>query len=163
MIVRRVFAALACVVLLAYAGLSQAATDCSSQPCTYLPAIQRAAETPTPTATATPIPPSLICDRTAPDPVEGVQAWVTHPSPALNSIETLCIQLIRDGHLVTGVTASAVAHYKSKDTSLGPAPIGVGETQIDFDIGRATIGYTVFIDVMVGGRTITHATSFTPQ
>ena len=85
-------------------------------------------------------------------------------TPPQNSTETLCIRLITDGQPVSGATATGVAHYKSKDTSLGPAITGAGGiAQIDFDISRATVGYTVFIDVTVGNQTVKHATSFTPQ
>jgi hypothetical protein len=108
--------------------------------------------------------PSGSCATGAPDPAEGVQAWVTNPAPAQNSIETLCVRLITGDEPVSGATATGVAHYKSKDTSLGLALTGSDAVaQIDFDISRATIGYTVFIDVTVGGQTVRHTTSFTPQ
>jgi hypothetical protein len=84
------------VVFLTYARLARAATDCRAQLCTYLPLVERAPEAAAPTATETPtvVPPRGSCATGAPDPAEGVQAWVTNPAPAQNSIETLCVRLI---------------------------------------------------------------------
>jgi hypothetical protein len=76
----------------------------------------------------------------------------------------LYVRLITNGQPISGATATGVAHYKSKPTNLGPALTGSdGVAQIDFDISRATIGYTVFIDITVVGQTVTDATNFTPQ
>ena len=64
-----------------------------------------------------------------------------------------------------GASVTATAHYKSTNTTHGGTANGSGQVSIPFDIGRATIGYTVEVDVTVssGSATASCSTSFTPQ
>jgi len=143
-----------------------AAVDCSASTCVYLP-IVRSEPTPTAIPTATPteqpsIPtPDSPCDQNAPAPAEGAQAWMTVPSPARFSNTTVCARLIQNGQVVSGAPMSAVAHYKTKDTDLGGATSGAdGVGHITFSIGGASAGFTVVVDVTIGGQHT--STSFTP-
>jgi hypothetical protein len=145
--------------------------DCTTSQCLYLPLITKPQNTPMPLPTEMPTlvpptptlaPPQGICLQNAPAPIEGAQAWMTVPIPARYSNTTLCVRLIVGNRIVSGATASGVAHYRTKDTALGPATTGDdGIAQMTFNIGGATSGYTVVVDAIVNGY---HAqTSFTPQ
>jgi hypothetical protein len=161
-------------LLIASAALASgsAAVDCSTGVCTYLPIVRAeipptAAPTATATATATPteqpsIPaPEAPCDQNAPAPAEGAQAWMTVPNPSRFSFTTVCARRIQGGQVVTGAAMTAVAHYKSKDTDLGATTSGAdGVGHLTFNIGGATVGYTVVVDVTIGGQST--STSFTP-
>jgi hypothetical protein len=151
--------------------------DCATQQCAYLPLMAKPfptetpepTNTPEPTATSEPTntpvvipPPSGVCATNAPAPAAGAQAWMTITSPARYSDTTLCARLIVDGHVVSGATASGLAHYKSTNTALGPATTGAdGVAHMTFSIGGATAGYTVVVDATVGGQYA--QTSFTPH
>ncbi|MDQ2995435.1 MAG: hypothetical protein M3R61_00035 [Chloroflexota bacterium] len=146
-----------------------AAADCAVQRCVYVPLIRSAIQpTAMPTPTLVPptqqpgIPtPAAPCDQNAPAPAEGAQAWMTVPNPARFSSTTVCARLIQNGQVVVGAPMAAVAHYKSKDTDLGSATAGAdGVGRITFNIGGASAGYTVVVDVTIGGQST--STSFTP-
>ena len=146
-------------------------TDCATGHCAYLPLVVQSSPTPTPTATPTPIPtatprpippPDGVCATNAPAPAEGAQAWMTVQNPARFSDTTLCVRLIVNGEVVSGATASGLAHYKTTNTALGPATTGAdGVAQMTFSIGGASAGYTVVVDATVGGYYA--QTSFTPH
>lgn len=163
------FVLIAAIVTLLVAGVALAsgpsAVDCAAS-CTYLPLIR--AQQP-PTATPTPIPteqpsiptPQPPCDQNAPAPAEGAQAWMTVQNPARFSNTSVCARLIQGGQVITGATMSATAHYKSKDTNLGATTSGAdGVGHLTFNIGGASAGYTVVVDVAIGGQST--STSFTP-
>lgn len=147
-------------------GSSPAAVDCASNPCTYLPLIraeQAPTAEPTPTATQQPSIPAPLtpCDQNAPTPLDGAQAWMTVPNPSRFSNTTVCARLIQSGQVVTGAAMHAVAHYKSKDTDLGVTTSGAdGVGHRTFNIGGASAGYTVVVDVTIGDHAT--STSFTP-
>lgn len=91
---------------------------------------------------------------------------MTITSPARFSMTTLCVRLILNGQIVPGATISGVAHYKTTDTSLGPAITGAdGVGHHTFSIGGASAGYTVIVDAQAvyNGVTYTAQTSFTPH
>lgn len=127
--------------------------------------------TPTPVPTDTPVPPTkepgaptpdAPCDQNAPAPANGAQAWMTVSSPARFSMTTLCVRLISNGQVVSGASASGVAHYKTTNTSLGPSTTGSdGVAHMTFSVGGASAGFTVVVDAAVGERTA--QTSFTPH
>jgi hypothetical protein len=112
-----------------------------------------------PSASPTPAPPpppphvsgpKPPCDQSAPAPEEGPQAWMTAVNPTRSSDTTLCARLIVGGQAVAGAQVSAVAHYKTTDTALGPSTTGGdGVAAITFNVGGPTPGYTVQVDVTV--------------
>lgn len=169
---------IACVLVAALVALAVARqataeiADCTTLHCAYLPLITKPLPTPTITPVPTPIPtpttrpippPDGVCATNAPTPAEGAQAWMTVTNPARFSDTTLCVRLIVDGQVVSGATASGIAHYKTTNTALGPATTGAdGVAQMTFSIGGASAGYTVVVDATVGG-TYHAQTSFTPH
>lgn len=122
-----------------------------------------ATETPTTEPTATPteeLPGD--CMTNAPAPVEGAQAWVTNEAPAQNSDETVCARLIVDGVPQNNIAVHLTVHYKSKDSLYDGVTASQGTAALMFGISRASVGFTVVIDVefATGQRA---STSFTPQ
>ena len=90
---------------------------------------------------------------------------MTVPTPGRRSDNTLCVRLIVNGQPVNGATVRATANYKSTDAPLGPASTGAdGVAQVTFNIGGASSGYTVRVDVTItaSGQTYRTNTSFTP-
>jgi hypothetical protein len=174
---RAILIALLALVSVVWFSVAQAAVDCSSGQCVYLPIVQRAPEptaTPTateqpsvqPTATTAPTPqpsvpnPQAPCDANAPAPANGAQAWMSVPNPPRFSTTSVCARLISGGQVVA-TTMHATAHYKSTNTDLGNAATGAdGVAHIAFNIGGATAGYTVVVDGTIGGQSF--STSFTP-
>jgi hypothetical protein len=100
-----------------------------------------------------------------------VTAPVTHPSslscsasmsnasPSDNSTTDVIV------HTAAGASVTTTAHYKSTDTTHTGTASGSGVATIPYDIGRATAGHTVVVDVTVsaGGATASCSTSFTPS
>ena len=86
-------------------------------------------------------------------------ASMSNPSPADNSTDYM------DVRTAAGATVSATAHYKSTNTTKTGVAGGSGVASIAFDIGRATVGYTVQVDVTVSlnGGSGSCSTQFTPQ
>lgn len=131
--------------------------------------------TPGPAPTTTPLPTSTPtdlflphadppCDQNEPVQFEvGTQAWMTVTNPSRFSFVTLCARYIVSGGAVTpGSVLDATAHYKTTDTVLDTAIAGAdGVAHITFNIGGATLGYTVVVDGTIGGHPF--LTSFTPQ
>lgn len=121
----------------------------SQSPVTAQPVTSLAASTAVPApvrTTAPPRPPSLTC-----------QASVSNPTPPQNSTEDVFVTV---GKPNVGVTI--VDHYKSKDSTYSGVTGGDGKADISFRISRATVGYTVVVDVTVTGGPSCQ-TSFTPQ
>lgn len=118
---------------------------------TYIgtPAPSSAAPAPTTATTAAPAQPaSLTCT-----------ASMSNPTPTDYSTDDVNVDT------AAGATVSATAHYKTTATTHTGTADGSGRASIAFDIGGATKGYTVQVDVTVsgGGRTGSCSTSFTPQ
>jgi hypothetical protein len=57
---------------------------------------------------------------------------------------------------------TVTAHYKSKDRPLSGVTNSAGAGSVTFDVGSATKGYTVKVDVNISGKA-TCSTEFTPQ
>jgi hypothetical protein len=64
-----------------------------------------------------------------------------------------------------GATVVATAHYKSKDTSHTATADSAGAATVDFEISRATVGYTVRVSITasIGGDHASCSSAFTPQ
>jgi hypothetical protein len=134
-------------------------------PSAYLPLVyqpRQPAEAPTPDTVP---PPEGACGQTAPPAAEGLQAWMTNPTPPQNSTITLCVWLIVGGDGAHLASTTALVRYKTSERTLGPVSTrNNGSAALPFSIGRATIGYTVLVDVVVEaeGQRYTAQTSFTP-
>lgn len=92
---------------------------------------------------------------------------VSDATPAQNSDVNILVTVTDQlGRPVEGATGSAVAHYKSTDTteSFSPSDFN-GDMVATFDIGRATVGYEVVVDVTINyeGLMATGQTSFVPE
>jgi hypothetical protein len=135
------------------------AQSCAGAQCVYLPALNGSnGPTITPTATLaatwTPVTfgptpdPGFPCDRGAPGPVEGAQAWVNyepipHDSPYTTPV--LCIRMVADGQFVAGFTAQVVVHGATRDGVLsvsnsasGVAYVNLQSANADYVIGKVT-------------------------
>ena len=68
-------------------------------------------------------------------------------------------------HTSAGAAVTTTAHYKSTDTTHTGTADGSGVATIPYDISRATVGYTVVVDVTVsaGRAAASCSTSFTPS
>ena len=121
-----------------------------------------------PTITPTPIPPptgtNVNC-RDYSNPTAQICAWVSNGSPSQNSNVTTFGRLIVNGSPVAGAQMHTVWHYKTtsptEDCITGSDGIG----RCTRNIGRATTGYQVRVDVEIthAGTRYTSSTSFTPQ
>jgi hypothetical protein len=112
--------------------------------------------------------PSGNCVRNAEPAAEGIQAWVTDPTPrAPGTVTSLCARLIVNGAVVPGAQVTAVAHFDEGDASYGPASTGAdGVAQIDFNIEKARNRFIVNIDVTIDapdGQSFTTSTTFRPN
>lgn len=149
-----------------------------------LPIRPRTVSTVAPTATAvaqpTPTPrpvivppvpgPSPTPDQAAaPAPVRGT-AQVSNPNPPRGSEITVTARLIRADKPVAGAPVFLVAHYRTVNERF-PVDDGTvqtnanGEAAITFNVGDATAGFAVNVDVtaQVDGETVQSQTSFTPR
>ncbi len=124
---------------------------------------------PSPTATAAPPPPASAPPATAPAPVEAA-ARVSDPAPPRGSNLNVIMKLTRDNKPIAGVPVHIVAHYRTLDERFprddGTVPTNEnGEATVSFNVGDATVGHTVNVDVIaqVEGETIQAQTSFTPR
>lgn len=156
----RLFRLLSSLVALSLFVVQLVAAQAAIYP-VYVPLVTVAEQLPPP------IPqPVGECAQNAPEPEEGAQAWVTNGYPHQLEDVTLCVRLIVQGRIVFDAPASAVVKYKTTDRALGPAYTGTdGVAALTFNIGGASVGYTVWIDALVShqGRSYTAETAFTPE
>ena len=94
-----------------------------------------------------------------------LSASVSNPSPGAGSTETVSGKFLSNGQPVAGAQMDTVWHYKTTDESCSGTTGNDGIASCSRDIGEATIGYRVVIDVTFTwqGKTFTTQTSFTPQ
>jgi hypothetical protein len=64
--------------------------------------------------------------------------------------------------ILPGTPFTVTAHYKSKDKRLSGVTDGAGAGAVTFDIGAATKGYTVKVDVSISDEAMC-SSEFTPQ
>jgi hypothetical protein len=83
-------------------------------------------------------------------------ASVSNASPTAN--QTVDVQVESN---LPDTTVTATAHYKTTATTKTGSTDSAGNATVPFRIGSAMSGFTVEVDVAVGGATCT--TSFTPQ
>jgi hypothetical protein len=142
--------------------------DLTPTTASYLPLVKKdSMVTPSATPKATVTPPGQdMCGANEPELGVGAQAWMAIANPPPYGDTTLCVRLTLNGEPVTGATVTAVVHYQTTNTVLGPAVTrGDGISQIPFNIGGASSGFTVLVDTQTifNGQTYTAQTSFTPQ
>ena len=111
-----------------------------------------------PPATASPATTATTAGPTQPASLT-CTASMSNSTPSDYSTDYVQVQT------AAGATVSATAHYKSTDTTHSGTADGSGRASIAFNIGGATKGYTVQVDVTVSGSGTTGScsTSFTPQ
>ena len=82
-----------------------------------------------------------------------------------NEVRISCLVTDDKGKPVRGAEVETTAHYKSTDTVRKGLTGANGEVTLEYNIGFATIGYKVIVDVKASfnGRTATGQTSFTPR
>ncbi len=123
----------------------------------------------TPRPTATPVPPTPVPPPPAtPTPVPvscNIEAWVDNPNPSQNSTVTVFGKLTCNGAGVGNAQMRTTWHYKSTTSTCDGTTGSDGVAACQRRIGRATVGYTVRIDVAItwNGKTYYTSTSFTPQ
>lgn len=113
--------------------------------------------------TAAPKPTTAPMPITAPKPTSAAglscKASVDNPNPSDGSTIHILISTAPSAEL------TATAHYKTTDTTHTGTADGSGSGSIAYDIGRASKGYAVTVDVTaaLGGRSASCSTSFVPQ
>jgi len=136
-------------------------------------------DTPTPAPTSTPMPlPTATSTPTAtptpgPGPMPGVNvqcsqvgnveicASVANAFPAQRTTQTVYGRLLINGAGQAGQVMNTTWHYKTTDPTCQGVTGSNGVAQCSRDIGRATVGYQVNIDVNINGYQV--VTWFTPQ
>lgn len=92
-------------------------------------------------------------------------ATMSDGTPAQNSQVAAIVNVSRGGAPVQGAQVSIACRFKSTTSTYSGVTGSDGIASIPFSIGRATIGYTVQVEVTVthNGETTTTSTSFTPR
>lgn len=164
------------------AGLPHAA-DVTATPTfrVYLPHVMRAVQpTPTPTVTSTPTatPTATATARPSPTaPSEGnvhcqdyaggeqICAWVSNTTPSRYSYVTVYGRLLVGGAPIGGAAMHTVWHYKTTTPTEDCITAADGIGRCTRNIGGATVGYTVRVDVSIAyqGNTYSTYTSFVPK
>ena len=121
---------------------------------------------PGPTPPGSPGPGSTSC-LPASSGVTGdlVQACVDNPTPSKGNTVTVYARLIVGGHTAGGANMNTVWHYKSTTSTCSGTSGDDGVATCSLQIGSATKGYQVKIDVnfTYNGKTYSGETSITPQ
>jgi len=141
----------------------------SPQP-TATPPTQKPVEA-TPTSilpTATSVLPTLTPGKLPTEtsaPVVEVTAWVDNPTPTQNSTVTVFGKFTIRSAGIAGVPMDTTWHYKSTDSRCDGVTDAQGIATCNREIGKATKGYTVKIDVVFTyeGKIYRAQTSFTPH
>jgi hypothetical protein len=129
---------------------------------------------PSPGAAASPAvpvaPPGALPTNVAGQRFAGSEVVVSEPEPARNSNLTVTLRLSREGRPVEGANVYLTAHYRTLDERQPPGTStvrtdGGGVANITFNIGEATPGFQVNVDVtaLVEGQQVVFQTSFTPR
>lgn len=134
--------------------------------------------TPTPRQVIVPAAPTSAPAAASPAPVatrgvaESVRATarVNNPAPARRTEIGVIMRLTRDNQPLRNVPVYAIAHYRTVDERFPEnngtvATNDLGEATITFNIGDATAGFPVNVDVIaaVDGEEVKAQTSFVPR
>jgi len=134
---------------------------------------------PTPTPRQVIVPPVTLPSPTPAAPTPAAQpalskvqpsVRVSNPSPPRRTEITITLKLTRDGQPVAGAPVYLVAHYKTVEERFpeGNGTVqtnGAGEAAITFNIGDATAGFPVNVDVIarVDNEDLQAQTTFQPR
>ena len=128
---------------------------------------------PSPQAAASPAaqpPPGALPTNVAGQRFAGTEVTISDPRPARQSNVTVTLKLLREGQPVPNANVYLVAHYRTLDERQPPGTSTVrtdntGTATIAFNVGDATPGFQVNVDVTVlaEGQQVVFQTSFTPQ
>jgi hypothetical protein len=120
-----------------------------------------------PSPTATVPPPTQTAAPTGP---LQATARVSNPTPPRRSEINVVMKVTRGGRAVAGVPVYLVAHYRTVEERFpagdGTVPTNeIGEAMVVFNIGDATAGFPVNVDVVaiVDGETVGAQTTFLPR
>lgn len=167
---------LICIAILPSSYAGNTPTELTLTPMAYLPLVQRQStptisptptasptptRTPTPTATPTIEPPIGNNVRCRLDLDTQICAWVSAGNPPQNSTVTVYGRLLVNSIGQANQPMATTWHYKTTTADCSGTTGANGIAQCSRDIGRATIGYQVNIDVTINNHTIT--TWFTPS
>lgn len=122
----------------------------------YLPLILRVQ--PPPIATPTPVPSYLSCNTIG---SAYICAWISDGNPARNNIVTVYGRLLIGDIPQANRQMTATWHYRTTTSTCQNTTDGEGIANCSRNIGAATIGYRVNVDVVVDGYQAT--TWFIPQ
>ena len=128
---------------------------------------------PSPEALASPgpqPPPGALPTNVAGQRFAGSEVSVSDPTPRRQSNITVTLKLMREGQPVPNANVYLVAHFRTLDERQPPGTSTVrtdenGAAAISFNVGDATPGFQVNVDVTVlaDGQQVVFQTSFTPQ
>ena len=116
-----------------------------------------------------PAAPAAAAPTPPPGPVRST-VRVSNPAPARRTEIGITMKLTRDNQPVKGVPVYVVAHYRTVQERFPPDDGNVqtndiGEATVTFNIGDATAGFPVNVDVIaqVEGETVQAQATFTPR
>jgi hypothetical protein len=134
------------------------------------PAVPKPSPSPAAAPTEPPTPVGALPPEVAAQRVAGSQVSLSDPTPARQSVLNVMLKLVREGQPVPNANVYLVAHYRTVEERQPPGTATVktddnGNATISFNIGDATAGYTVKLDVtaLVEGQQVVFQTSFTPH
>lgn len=126
---------------------------------------------PTPPQAAAPAapsapPPSIPCNINVPSPVEGLQVWMTNPTPSRGEDAVACVRLIVNGTVVNGAQSMAYRYIGQERRPSIPQSTGLdGVASFIFYIHEEAPGVTIPVEAVVTHRGVTYTkfTAFTPR
>ena len=120
--------------------------------------------TPSPTPTPAPVGPACLGD---PATINGTvaEACVSTPNPAQNTNVTVYAKLVSEGNGVPSATMDTVWHFQSGNEICGGTPDKTGLISCSLNIGYATVGVPVLVEVHLrfNNNTFTVTATFTPR
>jgi hypothetical protein len=117
-------------------------------------------------AAASPPPSPTVVER---ERFVGSNVTISDRQPERRSEVTMTLRLVRDGQAIDGAAVYLVARYRTMDERQPPGNRMVrtdaGIATITFNIGDATVGYPVQVDVtaLLGEEPVVFQTAFTPR
>ncbi len=124
-----------------------------------------AAAPPPPSAPSAP-PPSIPCNINVPTPVEGLQVWMTDPTPSRRTDAVACVRLIVNGNAVNGAQAMTYRYIGDERRPSIPQSTGFdGVASFIFYIGEEASNVAIPVEAVVTYQGVTYVkyTAFTPQ
>jgi hypothetical protein len=108
------------------------------------------------------------CSDNAPEPTEGLVAWMTEDEPELDETVRVCVQYIVDGKAIAGARVEGTIRYDEDDDDIGPEETnanGVAEIKFEVTDDDDEADSRVWIDIYLehAGRRYQTKTSFIPR